>query len=266
MESNKHLIIYAVIAIICFIEAKIFSSFPIGIFFFYAPLLAIVDREKQTFASISILISGLLIISLFQGIVGFTNLEDAIFFFIFNTILLVSFRIIRRSMKFSIALLSFILFGASIDFLILYLDQIDNTLVLAYAFSNSTSWIQWFGYSGVLGGTVWILIVNLFFFKVFFYGMPLQKRLWRWRTMIMVVITIALPIAISNLMLLQLTFGPELLSQNTITDWSFLLATENPDNEVTSMMSKYGEYMGRTAVWLSLLIVLSAFVKFKTKV
>ena len=84
--------------------------------------------------------------------------------------------------------------------------------------------------------------------------------------MIIAVIAIALPIGVSNLMLHQLPFAPELLSQNIVTDWSFLLATENPENEVTSMMSKYGEYIGRTAVWLSLFIILSAFVKFKTKV
>ena len=84
--------------------------------------------------------------------------------------------------------------------------------------------------------------------------------------MIIILFVIVLPIAVSNLMLHQLPFAPELISQNTVTDWSLLLATENPKNEVTSMMSEYGEYIGRTAVWLSLLIVLSAFVKLKTKV
>ena len=51
---------------------------------------------------------------------------------------------------------------------------------LGNTFANYTKLIQWYEYSGVLGGTLWILIVNIFLFhlfkKVILLGESLKKQ------------------------------------------------------------------------------------------
>ena len=39
-------------------------------------------------------------------------------------------------------------------------------LSIGNTFSITPSWIQWYSYTGVLGGSLWILVVNLFFFRI----------------------------------------------------------------------------------------------------
>lgn len=40
-------------------------------------------------------------------------------------------------------------------------------LELGNVFANRTSWIQWYEYTGVHGGTLWVLLMNLLFFKIY---------------------------------------------------------------------------------------------------
>jgi len=40
-------------------------------------------------------------------------------------------------------------------------------LTLGNVFSSHSSWIQWYSYTGVLGGTLWIFIVNFLVFKLY---------------------------------------------------------------------------------------------------
>lgn len=259
------LLIYSAISTLCFIEAKTFPSFPIGMFFVFAPLLAIADYEKQTLRSIAVCVITVLSFSLIELFVTQTNIYGAFYFFISCLILLASFRVIRKSMKYSIAFLSLILFGLSIDFLNLNVDQIDNNVVLAYSFANVSNWIQWYGYTGLLGGTFWIMVVNLLCFMAFFLGNPIENNVWRWRTMVLILIALILPILISNQIIQQMDFEPVSAIGTKEPNWDLIIASENPKNAVTSMMNNYGEYLGRTAVWLSVLILLSLVVRLKTK-
>lgn len=40
-------------------------------------------------------------------------------------------------------------------------------LTLGFVFSEQPSWVQWYEYTGVAGGSVWILLVNVLVFKIF---------------------------------------------------------------------------------------------------
>ena len=65
---------------------------------------------------------------------------------------------------------------------------------LGNTFANSTKLIQWYEYTGVLGGTLWILMVNVFLFhllkKIFLVGNPVRQHL---KLIIGVLLLILLP-------------------------------------------------------------------------
>ncbi|HKR06738.1 MAG TPA: apolipoprotein N-acyltransferase [Bacteroidia bacterium] len=45
-------------------------------------------------------------------------------------------------------------------------------LTLGNGFASSYKWIQWYEYTGVLGGSLWILMVNILLFKIIFLQKP----------------------------------------------------------------------------------------------
>ena len=54
-------------------------------------------------------------------------------------------------------------------------------LSLGNTFSIAPSWVQWYSYTGVFGGTIWILIINLVVFKIY-KNVLFKKETWRIQT------------------------------------------------------------------------------------
>lgn len=54
-------------------------------------------------------------------------------------------------------------------------------LSLGNVFSITPSWVQWYSYVGVLGGTLWVLVVNLLFFRCI-QNVYLKNESWRIQT------------------------------------------------------------------------------------
>lgn len=71
-------------------------------------------------------------------------------------------------------------------------------LSLGNTFSITPSWIQWYSYTGVLGGTIWILLINLIVFKIY-KNVLFKKESWRIQTPLIwtSVIVFILPLSIS---------------------------------------------------------------------
>lgn len=67
-------------------------------------------------------------------------------------------------------------------------------LILGHALGNEPFFIQWYGYTGVYSGTLWILLTSFLLFKV------LQNGESKKRNLICAMITIILPLVISLLM------------------------------------------------------------------
>lgn len=70
-------------------------------------------------------------------------------------------------------------------------------LSLGNSFSIHPSWIQWYDITGVLGGTTWILIINLFFYRiaenVFF-----KKESWNIQTPLFIIVFLFLAIPLGS--------------------------------------------------------------------
>ena len=63
--------------------------------------------------------------------------------------------------------LSLLIFWLSFEFLHLDWDMSWSWLNLGNVFATMPRWIQWYEYTGTLGGTAWILILNLCFFSLY---------------------------------------------------------------------------------------------------
>ena len=76
-------------------------------------------------------------------------------------------------------------------------------LTLGNGFANQVSWIQWYESTGVMGGSLWILIVNVLIFQILnntFTGMEFKKNL-RW--VLALTLVLLVPISISKIIYLS---------------------------------------------------------------
>jgi apolipoprotein N-acyltransferase len=71
-------------------------------------------------------------------------------------------RIVRRTVGEREAAFGFIFFWLAYEYLDHAWDMQWPWFSLGNVFATRPSWIQWYEYSGMLGGTLWILLVNLF--------------------------------------------------------------------------------------------------------
>ena len=71
-------------------------------------------------------------------------------------------------------------------------------LTLGNAFAQKPEWVQWYEYTGVFGGSLWILVLNVLIFKITEKALYEKKRASRltW----VALLTLAIPIVLSRLM------------------------------------------------------------------
>ncbi|MCH2224658.1 MAG: apolipoprotein N-acyltransferase [Crocinitomicaceae bacterium] len=77
--------------------------------------------------------------------------------------------------------LSLIIYWISFEHLHYNWEASWTWLTLGNNFAATPSWVQWYSYTGVLGGTLWILIINLLIFRIF-QNVKLKKETWRIQT------------------------------------------------------------------------------------
>jgi len=89
---------------------------------------------------------------------------------------------------------SIIFFWLSFEYLHFNWELTWTWLSFGNIFANTTSWIQWYEITGVLGGTLWVLLSNIFVF------IALQKwqALKNWRVFVRPFTAIILPIIVSQ--------------------------------------------------------------------
>jgi apolipoprotein N-acyltransferase len=91
--------------------------------------------------------------------------EGAVFAILFNavlmTVVLFLFHRMRRSFGPLPGYASFVIFWLAFEYLHLRWELSWPWLTLGNAFAVRTTWVQWYEYTGTLGGSCWILVVNL---------------------------------------------------------------------------------------------------------
>ena len=94
-------------------------------------------------------------------------------------------------------LAAFIIYWLAFEYVHLNWEISWSWLTLGNAFAQYPSWIQWYEYTGVFGGSLWILGVNILIFKVINYKFYLNKNAQS--LIIQSVALILIPLSISAL-------------------------------------------------------------------
>ena len=71
-------------------------------------------------------------------------------------------------------------------------------LTLGNVFANQPSWIQWYSYTGVLGGTIWVLVLNYMFFQTYL-NFPFKNKL-KLKNHLLILSLFFIPFLLSQLM------------------------------------------------------------------
>lgn len=103
---------------------------------------------------------------------------------------------IKRRVGEGWAAVLFICFWISFEFLHLDWDLTWPWLTLGNAFAAQPSWIQWYEYTGVFGGSLWVLILNVMILQLFLHWKGQTSRL-RTRNTTLILGMILLPVILS---------------------------------------------------------------------
>ena len=178
----KNFILSLISGILLFLCWPPKESFTILIFFSLVPVLFI--SQQFTFKNLSFLkFFGFTYLSFFTFNflttywINFAHFGGAVFAILCNslfmTLLILIYSAIKRNRQ---SISEYILLPTiwiSFEYLHLNWDLSWPWLNLGNVFSERVEWVQWYSFTGTLGGTFWILILNLIIFN--FLNFLLQK-------------------------------------------------------------------------------------------
>lgn len=72
----------------------------------------------------------------------------------------------KKVMKGRFAMVAFVVFWISFEYLHMRQELTWPWLTLGNSFAQYPSWVQWYEYTGVFGGSLWILVLNVLFFQM----------------------------------------------------------------------------------------------------
>lgn len=178
------------------------------LFIGFAPLLAIEDyiskhdyrRPGRTFFGY-IYLSLLLWNLLTTWWVYNSTIVGAIFMLLANALLMslpfVLFRITKKAAGANWGYFGFVLYWITFEYIHLNWDISWPWLTLGNGFASFPEWVQWYEYTGVFGGTLWILLANLAFFFALLKDEAILRGIFRWRSLVYIALWLIVPIIYS---------------------------------------------------------------------
>jgi apolipoprotein N-acyltransferase len=178
-------------------------SFTVAIFFAFIPLFIL---EQKNFSRLKFF--GLVYIAMFVWnitttwwIWNSTMLGASLAIFVnslFMCIPWMGFRYMNKRFGAVMGYSSFIIFWMSFEYLHLQDWGLSwPWLTLGNVFAGKTEWVQWYEYTGTSGGTLWILLVNVFLYNLIVRTEPITRGK-RWLKSISVFLMIIIPLIISG--------------------------------------------------------------------
>nr|WKN39368.1 apolipoprotein N-acyltransferase [Tunicatimonas sp. TK19036] len=184
---------------------------PFFLFFAIAPLLAIEEhctkerykRPGRVFFGYTYLT--LLIWNLFTTWwVYNATLIGAIFMLLANALLMtlpwLLYRFTKRWAGSTWGLFGLVLYWMTFEYIHLNWDLSWPWLTLGNGFAAQPAWVQWYEYTGVFGGTLWIWLGNIAFYRVFFSPQGQFVLRPRWQSLAFTVGWLCLPVLYSYIL------------------------------------------------------------------
>ncbi len=228
------------------------KPFPILIFVGFAPLFAITDQAKNHISPWNRFELILLALALSFFAAVFYNSSSLVFVFaqaITFTLAFVGYSFAYQSLGSRLGKFTIIFFWLALEYIFLKLPWTDQTIFLADVLKLQPNWLNWTYHFGYLGASLWILCVNLIFYKSFFY-----KKTFNGYLFFLAILMIATPIVISYQ-----------IETDGISREQMIALYSQKTIESTDLYSKRGELVARTTAWISVLIILLSIVKNQTR-
>ncbi|HWA35533.1 MAG TPA: hypothetical protein VG737_15435 [Cyclobacteriaceae bacterium] len=225
------------------------TSFPIFIFLGLAPLFALTDRADNTagiWEKMEWVLIALTVHFLAARAFDFSFTASSILYAILFTLPFIGQIWMKQVLGSKAGKITIILFWLAIEYTILKIDP-GHGVYLADAVQQKAAWTHWNMNTGYLGASLWILVVNLLVYQTLF-----SKTSLKWHWIILTVIALAGPIVYSY-------SQSSYLSRETMLNLYDL-----GDNTGNVTYLARGEFVVRTAAWISTLIILFTFVKAQT--
>lgn len=155
----------------------IFPSFSLVIFIAFVPLLFVEDQitlKKQNQKSVVLFLYALLSFLVWNVLstwwIAFVSFSGMIIIAVINAFLMAlvwwMMHLVRRKFAARAGYLSLVVFWLTFEFLHFNWSINWPWLTLGNGFSNSVKFIQWYEFTGVLGGSLWVLLSNLLIFRL----------------------------------------------------------------------------------------------------
>lgn len=233
------------ISVMLLSAAFLMRSFPVLIFAALAPLFAVADHADGTnFWNKVELAGAAFVLSLFAWYEFDLNMAvPAVLEGIAIALTFLAYTFSRRGLGSTLGKLTLVIFWLAMEYLLLKFLPARPVFFLADAVYLKVEWLRWTNSTGYLGASLWILLANLLLYLGLF------------RSGLRIGYLIAFLIVI---------LGPIFYSYTLQTDYAtrlqmILLYMDGPTR--ADGYQARGEWIPRTAAWISVLILLSAFVK-----
>lgn len=100
----------------------------------------------------------------------------------------VLFRLTKNSIDDAYGYFSLVLYWLAFEYVQLHAPWGFSGLVLGNAFANTPNWVQWYEISGVLGGSLWVLMINIFLFLALRSYYPANQRIFSFYAVVVAMI------------------------------------------------------------------------------
>lgn len=226
------------------------ASFPIFIFMGLAPLFALTDRATGTasiWEKMEWVLMALSLSFLAARLFDLTHLVSSIAFGILFTLPFIGYVWVKQTLGPRVGKVSIVLFWLALEYLLLKVYP-SHSPFLADALRLEPAWTRWNIHTGYLGASTWILLANL----MVYYAI-LSRNPFRWHWILLAVIFIMSPF-----------ISYYFFKSTTITRTDMLnLYSENLTTTNVMYLAR-GEFIVRTAAWISTLILLFTLIKSQT--
>ena len=210
MTNHKKYFVYSALSALLFWLSWPSISFSILIFFAFVPLLII---ENELYISKNNKSSRYLFRYSF---IAFFLWNIACSYWIWNasaigmiiavllnssmmSLVMLSFHFVKKRNNFSLSSIFFICAWIGMEYFHHHWDFSWPWMTLGNAFAEHPTWIQWYEYTGVFGGSFWVLAINIIIFQSLFNSSILLKiNLENTKKIIVPFALIITPIIISN--------------------------------------------------------------------
>lgn len=211
IKGGKYLLFLSLLSGILFWLGWPTKPFTFLLFFAFVPILAIEDYLSQVkpekagrkfFVAIYLALLVWNIGSTWW--VYFSTAVGAVFMLLANSLLmtlpLILFRITKKSAGLKWGYLSFVFFWVAFEYVHLNWDLSWPWLTLGNGFSRFPQWVQWYEYTGVFGGSLWILLVNVIIFQIIFKSNWMASGRVPWVSLSYILLLVLIPIVLSYIL------------------------------------------------------------------